>query len=80
MRIGRLLLRLTVGGLFFGHGTQKLFGWLPRRRPRHQPPGHRTPNSRSRSYEDPSSTKGSSHDDFRNLRPSQPARSRLAAT
>jgi putative oxidoreductase len=25
--IGRLLLRLTVGGFFFGHGTQKLFGW-----------------------------------------------------
>lgn len=28
MRIGRLLLRLVVGGLFFGHGTQKLFGWF----------------------------------------------------
>ena len=28
MKIGRLLLRLTVGGLFFGHGTQKLFGWF----------------------------------------------------
>jgi putative oxidoreductase len=28
MRIGRLLLRLTVGGFFFGHGTQKLFGWF----------------------------------------------------
>jgi putative oxidoreductase len=26
MKIGRLLLRLTVGGLFVGHGTQKLFG------------------------------------------------------
>jgi putative oxidoreductase len=26
--IGRLLLRLTVGGFFFGHGTQKLFGWF----------------------------------------------------
>ena len=26
MKIGRLLLRLTVGSLFFGHGTQKLFG------------------------------------------------------
>ena len=25
---GRLLLRLTVGGFFFGHGTQKLFGWF----------------------------------------------------
>ncbi|MBV9049589.1 MAG: DoxX family protein, partial [Solirubrobacterales bacterium] len=28
MRLGRLLLRLIVGGLFFGHGTQKLFGWF----------------------------------------------------
>ena len=28
MKIGRLLLRLTVGTLFFGHGTQKLFGWF----------------------------------------------------
>jgi putative oxidoreductase len=28
MRIGRLLLRLVVGGLFVGHGTQKLFGWF----------------------------------------------------
>jgi putative oxidoreductase len=28
MAIGRLLLRLTVGGFFFGHGTQKLFGWF----------------------------------------------------
>lgn len=27
MKIGRLLLRLVVGGLFVGHGTQKLFGW-----------------------------------------------------
>lgn len=26
--IGRLLLRLTVGGSFVGHGTQKLFGWF----------------------------------------------------
>jgi len=26
--IGRLLLRLLVGGFFFGHGTQKLFGWF----------------------------------------------------
>jgi putative oxidoreductase len=25
--IGRLFLRLTVGGFFVGHGTQKLFGW-----------------------------------------------------
>jgi putative oxidoreductase len=28
MKIGRLLLRLTIGGLFIGHGTQKLFGWF----------------------------------------------------
>jgi putative oxidoreductase len=28
MRIGRLLLRLAVGGFFVGHGTQKLFGWF----------------------------------------------------
>jgi putative oxidoreductase len=28
MQIGRLLLRLTVGGFFFGHGTQKLLGWF----------------------------------------------------
>ncbi len=28
MRIGRLLLRLVVGGFFFGHGTQKLLGWF----------------------------------------------------
>jgi putative oxidoreductase len=28
MKIARLLLRLVVGGLFFGHGTQKLFGWF----------------------------------------------------
>jgi putative oxidoreductase len=28
MKIGRLLLRLTVGSLFIGHGTQKLFGWF----------------------------------------------------
>jgi putative oxidoreductase len=28
MRIGRVLLRVTVGGFFFGHGTQKLFGWF----------------------------------------------------
>jgi putative oxidoreductase len=26
--IGRLLLRLSVGGFFVGHGTQKLFGWF----------------------------------------------------
>jgi putative oxidoreductase len=28
MKIGRLLLRLTVGGFFVGHGTQKMFGWF----------------------------------------------------
>jgi putative oxidoreductase len=28
MNIGRLLLRIVVGGLFVGHGTQKLFGWF----------------------------------------------------
>jgi len=28
MKIGRLLPRLVVGGLFLGHGTQKLFGWF----------------------------------------------------
>jgi putative oxidoreductase len=28
MKIGRLFLRLIVGGYFFGHGTQKLFGWF----------------------------------------------------
>jgi putative oxidoreductase len=28
MKIGRLFLRLVVGGLFVGHGTQKLFGWF----------------------------------------------------
>lgn len=28
MKIGRLLLRMAVGGFFFGHGTQKLFGWF----------------------------------------------------
>jgi putative oxidoreductase len=28
MKIGRLLLRLAVGGFFVGHGTQKLFGWF----------------------------------------------------
>jgi putative oxidoreductase len=26
--LGRLLLRITVGGTFFVHGTQKLFGWF----------------------------------------------------
>jgi putative oxidoreductase len=28
MKLGRLLLRLTIGGFFIGHGTQKLFGWF----------------------------------------------------
>ena len=28
MKIGRLILRAVVGGYFFGHGTQKLFGWF----------------------------------------------------
>jgi len=28
MRIARFLLRVIVGGLFVGHGTQKLFGWF----------------------------------------------------
>ena len=28
MKIGRLLLRVSVGGFFVGHGTQKLFGWF----------------------------------------------------
>ncbi|MFZ0089546.1 MAG: DoxX family protein [Solirubrobacteraceae bacterium] len=28
MKLGRLILRLVVGGFFFGHGTQKLFGWF----------------------------------------------------
>ena len=28
MKLGRLLLRLTVGLFFVGHGTQKLFGWF----------------------------------------------------
>jgi len=28
MRLGRLIARLVVGGLFFGHGAQKLFGWF----------------------------------------------------
>jgi putative oxidoreductase len=28
MKVGRLLLRGTIGSLFFAHGTQKLFGWF----------------------------------------------------
>jgi putative oxidoreductase len=28
MDLGRLLLRLTIGGTFCVHGTQKLFGWF----------------------------------------------------
>ncbi len=28
MKIGRLLLRVTMGALLFGHGTQKLKGWF----------------------------------------------------
>jgi putative oxidoreductase len=28
MNLGRLLLRATVGGTFFVHGSQKLFGWF----------------------------------------------------
>ncbi len=28
MKVSRLLLRLVVGGLFIGHGAQKLFGWF----------------------------------------------------
>jgi putative oxidoreductase len=28
MKLGRLILRLIVGGYFVGHGTQKLFGWF----------------------------------------------------
>jgi putative oxidoreductase len=27
-QLGRLILRICVGGFFFGHGTQKLFGWF----------------------------------------------------
>jgi putative oxidoreductase len=28
MSLGRLTLRTAIGGLFIGHGTQKLFGWF----------------------------------------------------
>jgi len=28
MKVGRLLLRVTVGSIFLEHGTQKLFGWF----------------------------------------------------
>jgi putative oxidoreductase len=28
MHIGRLAARVVIGGLFVGHGTQKLFGWF----------------------------------------------------
>src|SRR3954452_17714192 len=28
MQIGRLIVRLVIGGLFIGHGTQKLLGWF----------------------------------------------------
>ncbi len=28
MHVGRLAARLVIGGLFVGHGTQKLFGWF----------------------------------------------------
>src|SRR3954465_3554857 len=28
MSVGRLVARTVIGGLFIGHGTQKLFGWF----------------------------------------------------
>ncbi len=28
MRVGKLMTRVVMGGLFVGHGTQKLFGWF----------------------------------------------------
>ena len=34
MKLGRLLVRTTIGLLFVGHGTQKLFGWFGGNGPR----------------------------------------------
>jgi uncharacterized membrane protein YphA (DoxX/SURF4 family) len=31
--IGKLALRATIGGYFFGHGMQKLAGWFGGHRP-----------------------------------------------
>jgi putative oxidoreductase len=28
MKVGKTLARVVIGGLFIGHGTQKLFGWF----------------------------------------------------
>src|SRR4051794_41900360 len=28
MKLGLLIIRVILGGLFIGHGTQKLFGWF----------------------------------------------------
>jgi putative oxidoreductase len=28
MNVGRLMLRVVIGGLFIGHGARKLFGWF----------------------------------------------------
>lgn len=28
MKLGRLIARIAIGGLFIGHGTQKWFGWF----------------------------------------------------
>jgi putative oxidoreductase len=28
MKTGRVIARAVIGGLFIGHGTQKLFGWF----------------------------------------------------
>ncbi|MGN6379097.1 MAG: DoxX family protein [Gaiellales bacterium] len=28
MKVGKLMARVVIGGLFVGHGTQKLFGWF----------------------------------------------------